>query len=161
MQHCSTSSLLAINHSNSFYSGGVVDFNWYPFDKGMGSQHCVNQVLKMRTNDGYYCWWPKFWLPTWIFVPDCYIIIIRCPALVNILPARINLIFNSLWPSDAIWCQRSGSTLDQVMVCCLTAPSHYLNQCWLIITKVLQHLPEGNFVGNAPDIYHWYHFEND
>ena len=39
---------------------------------------------------------------------------------------------NSLWPSDAIWQQRSGSTLAQVMACCLTAPSHYLNQCWLI-----------------------------
>ena len=43
---------------------------------------------------------------------------------------------NSLWPSDAIWRQRSGSTLAQVMACCLTAPSHYLNQCWLIISEV-------------------------
>ena len=31
---------------------------------------------------------------------------------------------------------RSGSTLTQVMACCLTAPSHYLNQCRLIISKV-------------------------
>ena len=38
--------------------------------------------------------------------------------------------FNSLRPSDAIWRHRSGSTLAQVMACCLTAPSHYLNQCW-------------------------------
>ena len=37
---------------------------------------------------------------------------------------------NLSWPSDAIWRQRSGSTLAQVMACCLTAPSHYLNQCW-------------------------------
>ena len=36
--------------------------------------------------------------------------------------------------SDAIWRQRSGSTLAQVMACCLTAPSQYLNQYWLIIT---------------------------
>ena len=34
----------------------------------------------------------------------------------------------SLWPSDAIWRHKSGSTLDQVMACC-----HYLNQCWPII----------------------------
>ena len=46
---------------------------------------------------------------------------------------------NSLWPSDAIWRQRSGSTLAQVMACCLTAPSHYLNQCWLIIREVQWH----------------------
>ena len=31
----------------------------------------------------------------------------------------------------------SGSTLAQVVACCLTAPSHYLNQCWLIIRDVL------------------------
>ena len=47
--------------------------------------------------------------------------------------------FNSLWPSDTIWRQRSGSTLAQVMDCCLTAPSHYLNQCWLIISEVQRH----------------------
>ena len=48
-------------------------------------------------------------------------------------------IFNSLGPSDAIWRWRPWSTLVQVMACCLTAPSHYLNQCWLIISKVLWH----------------------
>ena len=40
---------------------------------------------------------------------------------------------------DATWQQGSGSTLAQVMACCLTAPSHYLNQCWLIIKDVLWH----------------------
>ena len=40
---------------------------------------------------------------------------------------------NSLWPSVAIWWHRSGTTLAQVMACCLTAPSHYLNQHWLLI----------------------------
>ena len=35
-----------------------------------------------------------------------------------------------------LWRHRSGSTLVQVMACCLTAPSHYLNQCWLIISRV-------------------------
>ena len=43
---------------------------------------------------------------------------------------------NSLWPGDAIWRHRSRSTLVQVMACCLTAPSHYLHQCWLIISEV-------------------------
>ena len=40
---------------------------------------------------------------------------------------------NSLWPSDAKWRHRSGSTLAQVMTWCQTAPSHYLNQYWLEI----------------------------
>ena len=42
-------------------------------------------------------------------------------------------------PTDAIWRLRSWSTLVQVMACCLTAPSHYLNRFWLIISKVLWH----------------------
>ena len=44
------------------------------------------------------------------------------------------VLFNSLWSNDAICWQRSGSSLDQVMACCLTVPSHYLNHCGLIIT---------------------------
>ena len=39
---------------------------------------------------------------------------------------------NSLWPSDAIWHWTYWSTLVRVMACCLTAPSHYPNQRWLI-----------------------------
>ena len=53
--------------------------------------------------------------------------------------------FNSLWPSETIWRHKSGSLLAQVMACCLTAPSHYLNQCWLIISKVPWHSSECNF----------------
>ena len=33
-----------------------------------------------------------------------------------------------------VWGYRFLSTLTQVMACCLTATSHYLNQCWLTIT---------------------------
>ena len=51
---------------------------------------------------------------------------------------------NSLWPSDAKRRHRSGSTLAQVMACCLTAPSHYLNQCWLIISKAQRHSADSN-----------------
>ena len=60
--------------------------------------------------------------------------------------------FNSLWPSDAIWRQIPRSTLAQVMACCLTAPSHYLNQCWLIINKVQWHSSECNFTRDASAI---------
>ena len=37
---------------------------------------------------------------------------------------------NSLRSSDAVW---HGSVLAQVLACCLMAPNHYLNQCWLMI----------------------------
>ena len=42
---------------------------------------------------------------------------------------------NSLWPSGVTWWHRSWSTLAQVMTCCLMAPSHSLNKCWLLISE--------------------------
>ena len=66
------------------------------------------------------------------------------------------IVFNSLWPSDAIWWHRSGSALAQVMACCLAAPSHYLNQCWLIINEFfgiyLRDSPESSFQRSTHDI---------
>ena len=69
--------------------------------------------------------------------------------------------FNSLRPSDAIWRQWFWTTLAQVMACCLTAPSHYLNQCWLIIRGVLWHTSESSFAGIAQGIDSGYEFEKD
>ena len=63
--------------------------------------------------------------------------------------------FNSLRSSDTIWQHRTGSTLAQVMACCLTAPRHYQNQCWLIISKVQGHSSENNFTRDTSAIYHW------
>ena len=70
-----------------------------------------------------------------------------------VTPKRRNsrgLVINSLMPGDimgcwsewvikfslsptVMWCGRFWSTLVQVMAWCLMAPSHYLNQCWLIV----------------------------
>ena len=66
----------------------------------------------------------------------------------------------SLWPRDAIWWHRSGSTLAQVMACCLTAPRNYLNQCWLIISKVQWHSSQFNFTRDTSAISHWNSLEN-
>ena len=35
-----------------------------------------------------------------------------------------------------IWWHRSGLILAQIMACCLTAPSRYLNQYWLITSGI-------------------------
>ena len=51
---------------------------------------------------------------------------------------------NALWPSDTIWQYGSGSPLPQVRTCCLTAASHYMDLCWLLISKVLWHSHESN-----------------
>ena len=68
---------------------------------------------------------------------------------------------NSLGPSDTIWRQRSGSTLAKVMAWCLMAPSHYLNQCWLIISKVKWHSSKGEFTRDTSAINHWNYLENE
>ena len=61
---------------------------------------------------------------------------------------------NSLRSSDAIWFDRTGSALAQVMAHCLTTPSQYLNQCWLIINEVQWHSYQGNFTRDASTINH-------
>ena len=53
--------------------------------------------------------------------------------------------FDFLASGDTIWCP---SILVQVMACCLTAPSLYLNRYSLVIGRVLWHSPEGNCTGN-------------
>ena len=52
----------------------------------------------------------------------------------------------TLGPSDDIWQQKSESILAQVMACYLVAPIHYLGQCWFIISNVLWHSFEGDFI---------------
>ena len=59
---------------------------------------------------------------------------------------------NSLWPGDVIWRHKPRTKLAQAMACCLTAPSHYLNQCCLITKCVLWHWPESNFTRNAHEL---------
>ena len=56
--------------------------------------------------------------------------------------------FNFLWPSDTIWQHKYESILAQVMAC-MTAPSHYLNQCSLLISETLWLSPETRFLSSA------------
>ena len=63
--------------------------------------------------------------------------------------------FNSLWSSDALPQHISGSTLAQIMACCLMAASHYLSQCWLVIREVLWHSPESDFTRSAHELNRW------
>ena len=60
--------------------------------------------------------------------------------------------YDPFWPSDTLWWHRSGSTLDQVMACCLTEPSHYLNQCWIVVNGIQWQARESNFTVSAKSI---------
>ena len=44
---------------------------------------------------------------------------------------------------------RSGSTLAQVMACCLAAPSHYLNQWWLLMSEFFWRSPESHLMSST------------
>ena len=58
---------------------------------------------------------------------------------------------NSLEPSNVIRRWRFCSTMVQVMACSLTAPSHYLNQCYLYISKALWHSSEDIIIRRFED----------
>ena len=77
--------------------------------------------------------WCIFWLHYWLI--DSHVI-------------------NSFYKSS-YGIMRTVSTLVQVMACCLTAPSPYLNQCWLTISKVQWHSPEDNFARDTSATNHW------
>ena len=62
---------------------------------------------------------------------------------------------------EAIWRHMSKSTLAQVMACCPTAPSHYLPQCWLLISEVLWHSHESNSTASTQVSRLYNEFEND
>ena len=54
---------------------------------------------------------------------------------------------------------RSVSTLVQVMAWCLTAPCHYLNQCWLLTGEVLWYSPKTKFSVTAQNTILYNEFE--
>ena len=58
------------------------------------------------------------------------------------------------------WHHRSRSTLAQVMTCCLTASSHYLNQCSFLISEILRHSHESNITARATANILYSEFEN-
>ena len=89
------------------------------------------------------------------------IVIIRAQLWYKVFLRNVSQAINALRPGDAIWRQWSRTTLTQVMTWCLTAPSHYLNQCWLIIRGVLWHSSENSFAGIALGINSGYEIEKD
>ena len=92
----------------------------------------------------------------------CTIAVISCcwmHSARDISEEKIRIIINIFWPNKAMWQHISKSILAEVMACCLTAPSHYLNQCWLI-SKVQWHSSEMNCTSDPSAIKYWNELEN-
>ena len=62
------------------------------------------------------------------------LILVNCVESVNEL--LVYALCKSQAPNNAIWLLRSAWILVQVMACCLTAPRRYLNQFWLLSSKL-------------------------
>ena len=157
-----SSLLLATRQATSHYPNHY----WL---KSMATWHCDWQYYRMINSYRYFTLNFRIWsLRGWsenAFITDYeYRHTMAMMALYQtIYTARewsevvsIALLFlacgvNSLGPSDTIWRGRSWSTMVQVMACCLMAPSHYLNQCWLIISKVLWHSSEDIIIRRSED----------
>ena len=67
---------------------------------------------------------------------------------------------STLFPSNAICLHISRTKLAQLMACCLTAASHYLNQYWLPIDGPLWHVPERNWTRSWQEFNLWHEWEN-
>ena len=131
---------------------GPVTRKMFPFD----------DVIKIRTKIMANCY--QFKSSFWGFNPSKYPRIFLRLGLSNVCAfedrAPVNFIFNSLWPSDALWRHRSGSTMAQVMACFQTASNHYLNQCWLVINDFCGIHTRTFTRGNSHDIIPQDEFEN-
>ena len=67
-----------------------------------------------------YQWKDKYFLKSSQQNGNYFVLTLICPLIV------------------AKWHHRSWSTLVQVMASCLMEPSHFLIQCWLIISKIIR-----------------------
>ena len=114
---------------------GRNELNWQCTYSGLDIKHLVYMAIVISIEK---------YILTARSITACYQYILFNSYSTTLAPG-----INSLMPSDAIWRQRTGSTLAQVMACCLTAPSHYLNQCLLFISKVLWLSCERNFTRDA------------
>ena len=58
-------------------------------------------------------------------------------------------VFNSLWPSGAIWWHRSGST---------STASYNLHRCWFLVNEILWHSLQSNCIATAHAVIKYIEF---
>ena len=80
----------------------------------------------------------------WIMKISCVPTRLTCLVRYVVYSIKCAYGFNSFWPNDVLWRHRSGSTLVEVVTCCLTPPNHYPNQSWRI-TKMFCVIPYQQF----------------
>ena len=128
LKHTNFIIYLALSLQNHVYSPLPAMKEHLPWETTEFSGHLIQVSLHTHTH-------------TYIYIYNSTTINLRCHYDLDIKTSEVETIrarcqrkmtwqdstINSLRPGDTIWRHRSGSTLTQVMACCLTAPSHYLN----------------------------------
>ena len=131
----------------------LIDLRWMPLDLTDDKSTSVQKMAWCRQATSHYlsqCW-PRFMSPygvtrsQWVkltVVKRCHInSLVQDSSNSSVLAMELLQSCTKL----SIWWNISGSKFAQVTACCLTAPIHYLNQCWFIIKGVLWHSLGSNF----------------
>ena len=112
------------------------------FLASLGHQKPLYWLCKMQDEQIFPFHYEEFQLPV---LSLCWEMIAKTNIFFIFLYINSTHGVNTLWPSDNKWWHKSGYTLSQVVACCLMAPSHYLNQCCLIISKIQCCSSKSNF----------------
>ena len=127
-------------------------------DRVITAPHCallhnVSCIYYLPAYTTRYCWILSNRYYNWCCIDTNNKIIIIIEIHSTILPIP-SLFINLLWPYGDIDLikHRSGSKLVKVMACCLSAPNHYLNQCWLIISEHLKTFSQEMLNKSIPDM---------
>ena len=122
-------------------------------------QHFIqtNKKEHIKTPQYWPCvsdiyWWPIVNMPVKPKEFTCPGIMIFPPqTMLSFCQLLLYSLFLQTWPWHFL--------LTLAMACCLTAPSHYLNQSWqswLAINGLFLHSTESNYTGDSQEIYPWH-----
>ena len=114
--------------------------------------YCANNLYDFKTqlHQGK-CEHVHYWMTTITIAFECFV---RISTLSIVHIWCLPYTFTGLnspppSPSAACMCQWTGSVLVQIMACRLLAPSHYLNQCWVIVNWTIRNKLQWNFNQNT------------
>ena len=114
------------------------------------NQNCFRKWLDFKQMPGYYLNQQAPILPTFLWVNLAKEL--SCISNISVyLTSMILLQYSFLTHCSlvTVWCCGPWWPLIHMIICCMMALSHYLNQYWRTISRVLHHSCWRNCTGNA------------
>ena len=125
--------------------------------------HGAVSWIRSNRNINSLIWTNGIWMYS-VMVPGCIVYIYTNPNVSNHNIQNCTDVshftnpFNPLWHNDINSSISFGS--GNSLACCLTAPTHYLNQFWLIISATQWQSTAGHFTIDATVINHQNYIES-